>query len=292
MGDRQKFATLCAARRIWAVSSIHGEAAALNRLHRAMIPRLEPGDRLVYLGNLIGRSRGSTATVDSLLRFRSLFLARPDAFACDVVHLRGSQEEMWQKLLQLQFATDPKAVLQWMLDQGVAASLESYGFAPADGLREAAAGPRQLTRWTGALRERIQAHAGHWQLLGSLRRAACTERANGVAGDSGSGNQGPGNQGPENQGWGLLFVNAGLEPGRPLEAQKDSFWWGGNGFATIDRPYGGYRRVVRGFCPQHPGVALGDFSATLDAGCGFGGPLLAACFAVDGSLVDQIEAAA
>src|SRR3546814_10171953 len=25
------------------------------------------------------------------------------------------------------------------------------------------------------------------------------------------------------QGWGLLFVNAGLEPERPLEAQKDSF---------------------------------------------------------------------
>src|SRR3546814_6902331 len=78
--------------------SIHGEVAALNRLHRAMIARLEPGDRLVYLGNLIGRGAGATATVDSLLRFRSLFLARPDAFACDVVHLRGSQEEMWQKL--------------------------------------------------------------------------------------------------------------------------------------------------------------------------------------------------
>ncbi|HMA16273.1 MAG TPA: hypothetical protein VKP12_15915 [Kiloniellaceae bacterium] len=277
MGDRQKFAVLGAARRVWAVSSIHGEAAALNRLHRALIPRLRPGDKLVYLGNLIGRSRETGATLDSLLRFRSLFLARPDAFACDVVHLRGSQEEMWQKLLQLQFATDPRGVLQWMLDQGVAASLESYGFAPADGLREAAAGPRQLTRWTGALRERIQSHAGHWQLLGSLRRAAYTARANGEA--------------ESNQGWGLLFVNAGLEPKRPLEAQKDSFWWGGSGFATIDRPYGGYRRVVRGFCPQHPGLQMGDFSATLDGGCGFGGPLLAACFAVDGSLEDQVEAA-
>jgi len=210
MGDRQKFAILGAARRVWAVSSIHGEVAALNRLHRAVIPRLRPGDKLVYLGNLIGRGREASATLDSLLRFRSLFLARPDAFACDVVHLRGSQEEMWQKLLQLQFATDPKAVLQWMLDQGVAASLESYGIAPAEGLREAAAGPRQLTRWTSALRERIQARDGHWQLLGSLRRAAYTERANGSAGATGAAG------GPGNQGWGLLFVNAGLEPERPL----------------------------------------------------------------------------
>jgi len=151
MGDRQKFTILRATRRgpdtsdqdlrIWAVSSIHGEAEALNRLHRAMVPRLRYGDRLVYLGNMIGRGPKVTATLDALLRFRGLFMARPDAFACDIVHLRGSQEEMWQKLLQLQFATDPKAVLQWMLDQGVAASLESYGINPTEGLREAAAGP-------------------------------------------------------------------------------------------------------------------------------------------------------
>ncbi|MGD1876661.1 MAG: hypothetical protein ACFB13_04075 [Kiloniellaceae bacterium] len=278
MADQQKFTRLRAAQRVWAVSSIHGEIDALNRLHRAIIPNLKPGDRLVYLGNLIGRGTRSAAAVDSLLRFRSLFLARPDAFACDVVHLRGSQEEMWQKLLQLQFATDPRGVLQWMLDQGVAASLESYGVNPTEGLREAAAGPRQLTRWTSALRERIQAHPGHWQLLGNLRRAAYTDQ------------DATGNGTGSNDGWGLLFVNAGLDPSRPLEAQKDSFWWGSAGFANIDTPYAGYRRVVRGFCPQHPGLDLGDFTATVDAGCGFDGPLLAACFATDGSLVDEIEA--
>ena len=291
MGDRQKFTILRAAPdgaasdetgrpraalRVWAVSSIHGEAAALNRLHREMIPRLQHGDRLVYLGNLIGRGTAVTATLDALLRFRSLFMARPDAFACDVVHLRGSQEEMWQKLLQLQFATDPRAVLQWMLDQGVAATLESYGFSAAEGLREAAAGPRQLTRWTSALRQRIQDFPGHWPLLGSLRRAAYTQQRDASL--------------PGNTGRGLLFVNAGLDPNRPLEAQKDSFWWGGPGFAEMTRPYGGYRRVVRGFCPKHPGLELGDFTATLDAGCGFGGPLLAACFTEDGEVAERLEA--
>lgn len=282
MGDRQKFTILRTTRdaepfRVWAVSSVHGEAGALNRLHREIVPHLQKGDRLVYLGNLIGRGAAVTETLDALLRFRSLFMARPDAFACDVVHLRGSQEEMWQKLLQLQFATDPRTVLQWMLDQGVAATLESYGFSPAEGLREAAAGPVQLTRWTGALRRRIQDHPGHWQLLGSLRRAAYTQARNGSAA-------------PANEGWGLLFVNAGLDPSRPLEAQKDSFWWGSSGFAGLAQPYGGYRRVVRGFCPGHPGLELGDFTATLDAGCGFGGALLAACFNTDGEMVEQIEA--
>src|SRR3546814_18054710 len=131
---------------------------------RAMIPRPEPCVCLGYPGNLFGRSTVATATLDSLLRFRSLFLARPDAFACDVVHLRGSQEEMWQKLLQLQFATDPKAVLQWMLDQGLAASLEAYGVQPSEGLRAAAAGPPQLTHWTTALSERRPAYARHLQI--------------------------------------------------------------------------------------------------------------------------------
>jgi serine/threonine protein phosphatase 1 len=257
------------------VSSIHGEAEALNRLHRAMVPRLRYGDRLVYLGNMIGRGPKVTATLDALLRFRGLFMARPDAFACDIVHLRGSQEEMWQKLLQLQFATDPKAVLQWMLDQGVAASLEAYGISPSEGLREAAAGPRQLTRWTSGLRQRIQDHPGHWELLGSLRRAAYTGRH--------------GDPAAADPGEGLLFVNAGLDPSRPLEAQKDSFWWGSSGFAALDHPYGGYRRVVRGFCPPHPGLQLDAFTATLDGGCGFGGPLLAACFTPDGDVADQIE---
>jgi serine/threonine protein phosphatase 1 len=280
MGDRQKFTILRAAQpeaglRVWAVSSIHGEADALNRLHREMISRLQPGDRLVYLGNLIGRGPKVGATLDALLRFRSLFMARPDAFACDVVHLRGSQEEMWQKLLQLQFATDPRAVLQWMLDQGVAATLEAYGFSAAEGLREAAAGPRQLTRWTGALRQRIQDCPGHWQLLGSLRRAAYTDH-HGAA--------------PTAEGAGLLLVNAGLDPSRPLEAQKDSFWWGNAAFAGLRQPYSGYRRVVRGFCPQHPGLELGDFTATLDGGCGFGGRLMAACFTGTGEAVDQVEA--
>src|SRR3546814_15993823 len=116
----------------------------------------------------------------------------------------------------------------------------------------------------------------------SLRRAAYTKS---IDGTGGTGNA------AGNQGWGLLFVNAGLEPERPLEAQKDSFWWGGSGFAALDRPYRGYRRVVRGFCPQHPGLDLGGFTATLDAVRGFGGTLFAACFAGAGRPGEDHEVA-
>ena len=265
MIDRQKFAVLRAARRVWAIGAIHGEAERLERLHAKLWPRLEPCDRIVYLGNMIGRGPGTGEVLDALLSFRIHVLARPHSDVDDVVYLRGSQEEMWQKLLQLQFATDPRGVLQWMLDQGVGATLETYGVSAADALRGATTGTVVLTRWTGWLRRTIQSRPGHDQLMTALRRAAYT--------DDGA----------------LLFVNAGLDPSRPLEAQSDSFWWSGGTFHSIAEPYGDFRRILRGFDPSHAGFAVTDYTATLDGGCGFGGTLIAACITADGALVDKIE---
>jgi serine/threonine protein phosphatase 1 len=264
--QQQKFQMLRAPRRVWAVSSLHGEAKRIAALHRDLAPRLMPGDRLVYLGNMIGRGAEVLKTVDEVLHFRRRFLAEPGNFCCDIAYLRGSQEEMWQKLMQLQFASDPRGVLSWMLDQGVGATLEAYGVDPRIGLREAAAGTMQLTRWTGQLRQAMQNRPGHFQIMGVLRRAAFTEEGS------------------------LLFVHAGLDPTRPLETQKDSFWWGVGGFGRIEAPYGGYRRVVRGFAPRHPGLEEGAFTVTLDGGCGFGGPLLAVCLLPDGEIAERLEA--
>ena len=266
MPDSQKFAVLHRARRVWAISGIHGEAARLERLHQALWSRLEPGDRIVYLGNILGRGPDVAGTVDILLRFRAEALARPRSFADDFAFLRGSQEEMWQKLLQLQFATDPRGVLGWMIDQGLGPTLEAYGGSVVEAQREAAAGTLALTRWTGRLREQIQRHPGHYTFLSALRRAAFTDDHT------------------------LLFVNTGLDPSRPLETQNDSFWWNSTSFDRITDPYGGFRRVVRGFDPRHPGLEQRDYTLTVDAGCGFGGALLAACLAPDGTLVDQLEA--
>ena len=266
MIDRQKFAVLRAVRRVWAVGAIHGDAARLERLHAALWPRLELCDRIVYLGNMIGRGPASLEVLDALLRFRIHVLARPHSDVEDVVYLRGSQEEMWQKMLQLQFATDPRGVLRWMFEQGVDAILQSYGVAPEDALRGAATGTVVLTRWTGRLRRIIQAHPGHYELMAALRRAAYS--------DDGA----------------LLFVNSGLDPSRPLEAQSDSFWWSSGAFHRIAEPYGDFRRILRGFDPSHAGYALTDYTATLDGGCGFGGTLIAACVTPDGALIDKIEA--
>src|SRR5207253_2611339 len=85
-----------------------------------------------------------------LLDFRRRVLARPSGFACDVVYLRGAQEEMWQKLLQLQFAPNPGEVLAWMVREGIEATVEAYGGELRLGFAATRDGPRLFTGWCAA----------------------------------------------------------------------------------------------------------------------------------------------
>ena len=264
--DRDIFATLRRARRVWAVAAIHGEAERLNKLHDMLGERLEDGDHLVYLGNYMGHGAAVGETIDALLAFRRQFLADPGMFICDIAYLRGQQEEMWHKLLQIQLAVGPAEVLNWMLEQGLESTLAAYGGDAETALRRARSGALELARWTNELRQRMAERGGHVELMSSLRRAAFT--------DDGS----------------LLFVHAGIDRKRPLDAQGDAFWWNIDDFTNLDAPFSGYRKIVRGFEPDHPGIQIGDFSATIDAGCGFGGPLACVCFDTDGQEIERLEA--
>lgn len=257
------------------VGAIHGEANRLADLHDALWPRFEHGDRLVYLGNYLGHGRAIAATLDELVRFRCAIIGRPAMFVSDVAYLRGSQEEMWEKLLQLQFAVNPREVLEWMLSQGVAATIEAYGGDPDRGRIASRDGPVAIGRWTAALRQAMGQWPGHRALMSSLRRAAYTDDR------------------------GLLFVHAGLNPARPLVEQSDALWWGHPGWVKIETPYDGFRRVIRGFDRTArvrsrregggDGMVAGPCTLTVDGGCGFGGSLIAACLTPGGDIVDKIE---
>lgn len=267
MPERSSIAILKATRRVWAIGAIHGEAGRLAQLHDALWARLAAGDRIVYLGNHLGRGPDVRRTVDELLRFRREFIARRGAFAFDLVHLRGAQEEMWQKLLQIQFALNPREVLPWMLRQGVAPTIEAYGSNEEQGLVAARDGVRSLMRWTTALRAQIHAAEGHAALASSLRHAAVTDDGN------------------------LLFVSADIAPERPLAAQGDTLWWGtGTGIDSLDDSFSGCRRVVAGYDRRGRGVRIGSHMAVLDGGAGQGGKVAAACFEASGELADRIEA--
>jgi serine/threonine protein phosphatase 1 len=265
--DSEPFGRLKRTRRVWAVAAIHGEAQRLGALHAQLAGRFEPGDRLVYLGDYLGYGPDAAAVMDRLVEFRRALLAERTMFLGDHVVLRGSQEEMWHKLTELQFAPNPREVLPWMLEHGVAATLAAYGIDARGGVSACREGVSAITRWTGSVRAAVDARPGHRQLLGALRRAAFTEEG------------------------GVLFVNAGIDPQKPLELQRDVFWWGGGGdVLALDAPFAGFRRVVCGYHRKRAGVVETPHAVSLDAGCGFGGALIAACFAPDGSLVERIEA--
>jgi serine/threonine protein phosphatase 1 len=267
MRDTRSIASIRGNSRIWAVGAVHGDAARLTALHEALEPRLEAGDTLVYLGNYLGHGPAIRETVSELLRFRRLFLARPPlVFREDIVYLRGSQEEMWRKLLQLQFAGDARSILDWVLSRGVDATLEAYGGDARKGRGSASGGALVLNEWTRVLREAVRQHPGHEAFMGALVRAA-------VAGDGE-----------------LLFVNCGLDPERPLSVQTDTFWWAARGFESIAAPYENYRRVIRGYDPAHGGFAETPCTVTVDGGCGFDGALIALCLSPGGDIIERIDA--
>ena len=263
--DSEVYARFLRARRVWAVASLHGEVNRLAALQARLATRLEPGDRLVYLGNYLGYGAAPAATLDALILFRRLFLARRNAFLGDIAFLRGTQEEMWQKLLELQFAPNPRQVLPWMLEHGLDKTLASYGIEARDGLAACRDGVLALTRWTVTVRAAIDARAGHRPFLSALKRAALSEDG------------------------ALLFVHAGVDPSKPLDLQGDTFWWGDGDVLKLAAPFAGFARVVRGIDRNHAGLVETPYAVSVDAGSGFGGPLLAVCFVPGGEIVEQIE---
>jgi len=147
---------------------------------------------------------------------------------------------------------NPRDVLHWMVDQGAGPTIEAYGGNARDGEVATAQGAVAVTRWTQSLRAGLNAAPGHREFLSSLKHAAYT--ADGA----------------------LVFVHAGLDPARPLDAQGDSLWWNTAGFEGMTAAFFGTERVVRGLDPEHRGVVETEFTLSIDGGCGFGGTLHAA----------------
>lgn len=238
--------------RVWAIGPIRGEAAKLVALHNRLAAHLRPRDKLIYLGNVIGHTFGARETVDELLRFRRRFLSIPGNCINDYTVLRGRHEEMLHKLLELQFSIDPGEVLRWMIGQGIGSVITAYGANTRDGEIASAQGAGAVTRWTQSLRANLNGTPGHRDFFSALKHAAYT--ADGA----------------------LVFVHAGIEPERPLDAQGDGLWWNTSGFEGLVSPFFGTERVVRGLDPEHRGVVETKFTLSLDGGCGFGGNLIAA----------------
>ena len=157
----------------------------------------------------------------TILRFD--LMAKYQLKHSDIVFLRGAQEEMFSKLLQLQLAPNPIEILEWMFEHGVNKTIESYGFSENEIKSLASSGTINISKWTSSLNKSIQDNPGHTEYFLNLKHAAYSHTKK------------------------ILFVNRGVDISRPLSAQNDCFWWGYQNFSQIDKPYFSFKRIVRGY---------------------------------------------
>jgi serine/threonine protein phosphatase 1 len=248
MSFKNKFSNLGQPEKVWVVSAVNGDRARLVELHKTLFDKIKSGDRLLYTGNyLAGPGASPVETLDEILYFRRTLLARPGMQDSDFVYLRGIQEELWNKILQLQFTPSPGQVLEWMMKKhpNMESVLRGYGSSFEEASRLTREGVINLTRWTTSLKQTIRQHPGHEKFFSVLRRAAFTEHS---AGDDGN----------------ILFVHAGLDPQLPLISQGDNFWWASKQFSQIQEAYHPFKLVVRGFDPDHQGLKIGPAAVSLD----------------------------
>jgi len=223
VGTLTHFAEIHKSKKIWAIGSIHSRLEPFESLKEYILKKFEKDDYLVFLGNIIGIRKESKQTLDSVIDLRNKLMSR---FLLDpekIIFLRGSQEEMFLKLLQLQTAPNPNDIINWMFEHGVNAVIESYGLDANDLINISTQGTLYISKWTSKLNQLISSMPGHKQYFAHLKHAAYGKTKK------------------------ILFVNRGVDISRPLSAQNDCFWWGYQNFSSITEPYNTFIRIVRGY---------------------------------------------
>ena len=225
MHTQSQFAELKYSKKIWAVGSIHSHFDSFNSIKEHILKHFVCGDKLVFLGNIIGFGKYPTETLSSAINMRNYLLSKFLLKAQDIVFLRGAQEEMFIKLLQLQTAPNPQDIVQWMFEHGVDKTADSYGFNKEEIINISTQGTLSISRWTAKLNKIIDNFPGHKEYFSNLRHAAFSDTKK------------------------ILFVNRGVDISRPLSAQSDCFWWGYQDFSKLNKPYYTFKKIVRGYEP-------------------------------------------
>ena len=223
MSTESNFIELKKVNRIWAVGSIHSNLTSLQSIKEHILANFTKGDKLIFLGNIIGIGNKAKETIKCVLDMRFKLLAKFNLDPNEIIFLRGAQEEMFLKLLQLQIAPNPQDIISWMFDHGVNKTIESYGFSKEEVQNISSQGTIAISKWTTKLNNIVLANNGHKDYFSNLKHAAFTASKK------------------------ILFVNRGVDVSRPLSAQNDCFWWGYQNFSKINKPYSSFIRIVRGY---------------------------------------------
>ena len=227
MDNISNFVELKKSNKIWAIGSIHSNLKSFTSIKEYLLKNFEANDKLIFLGNVIGLGKNSKETLTSVIDLRFKLMSKFTLKPQSIVFLRGAQEEMFSKLLQLQLAPNPSEVVEWMFDHGVNETIKSYGFTEKEVKNISSSGTINISKWTTILNKVLNKNPGHTQYFLNLKHAAYSNTKK------------------------ILFVNRGVDMTRPLSAQNDCFWWGFQNFSLIDKPYKTFSRIVRGYESEH-----------------------------------------
>ena len=227
MDNISNFVELSKSNKIWAIGSIHSNIKSFVSIKKFILNKFEASDKLIFLGNIIGLGDNSKETLSSVIDLRFDLMAKFKLKPNSIIFLRGAQEEMFSKLLQLHLAPNPAEIVEWMFDHGVDKTIKSYGFSQEEVKNVASSGTINISKWTTNLNKILKNIPGHSQYFLNLKHAAYSHTKK------------------------ILFVNRGVDITRPLSAQNDCFWWGFHNFSEIQQPYNSFLRIVRGYESQH-----------------------------------------
>ena len=141
--------------RIWAIGSLHSSVESFQSIKKYILSNFKNSDKLIFLGNLIGYNNQSKEIITDVLNFRFNLMANFNLNHEDIVFLRGAQEEMFSKLLQLQIAPNPSEIIDWIFSHGVDKTLVSYKFDPDQFRNTATQGAIQINKLTSRLNKKI-----------------------------------------------------------------------------------------------------------------------------------------
>ncbi len=223
MDNSSKFSELLDANKIWAVGSMHSSLESFQSIKKYILSNFESEDKLIFLGNIIGFGNKSKEIINEVLELRFNLMAKHKLKNTDIIFLRGAQEEMFSKLLQLHIAPNPLEILEWIFSHGVDQTIASYNFDPDEFRKIASQGTIQINKLTTKFNNEILSNPGHKEFFSNLKHAAYTDTKD------------------------VLFVNRGVDISRPLSAQNDCFWWGYQNFSQINKSYFSFKRIVRGY---------------------------------------------
>ncbi len=268
MDNLGNFVELNKSGKIWAIGSIHSNLKSFSSIKKYILKNFDSDDKLIFLGNVIGLGDNSKETLTSVINLRfnlmSKFKLKPEK----IVFLRGAQEEMFSKLLQLQLAPNPEEIVEWMFDHGVNKTINSYGFSENEVKNIASSGTINITKWTINLNRALYMNPGHAQYFLNLKHAAYSHSKK------------------------ILFVNRGVDITRPLSAQNDCFWWGFQNFSKIHKPYNTFLRIVRGYESEHlnhSGISNNNVVCTLFKQPLSNKSILCGIFGENGEILDLFE---